>query len=307
MGLLENSNKLRDQFEHEKILAQTILNSSPNSIIVIDNDLRYISANPVAEKLLHTLTDSYVGKKVIDVFPNSETIIDMERVLKGETIKYNDFYSAITKQYYEIVYTPLKIDDKPYGLIANSRNVTNALMLSKKLENQNKELEKMNEELQLFIRISSHDLKAPLQQIQLSSSRILEKDFEILPEKSKNHFQRVLKAAKSMQNLIKDLLSYSEIVTYESSFVDTDLNSIIDDVIAYFQLNIDENGAQITIKEICDVYVIPFQFRQLFINIIGNSLKFSKPDKPVRIIIKSEEAKGTDLNKDYLSDRKEKL
>jgi PAS domain S-box-containing protein len=305
--ILEHSNILKDQFENEKILAQTILNSSPNSIIVIDDNLRYLSANPTAEKLLFTLTDSYVGKKVTDIFPNSESIPDMKRALNGETVKYNDFYSEITKQHYEIVYTPLKIKNKLSGLIANSRDVTEALTLSKKLEIQNKELEKMNEELQLFIRISSHDLKAPLQQIQLSSSRILDKDFEILPEKSKEHFRRVQNAAKSMQSLIKDLLSYSEIVTHESSYEDTNLNSILDEVISYFQVNIDENGAQITITEICDVFVIPFQFRQLFINIIGNSLKFAKPDFPVRIIIKSSEGKGSDFNKEYLRNRNEKL
>ena len=62
--------------------------------------------------------------------------------------------------------------------------------------------------------------------------------------------------------------------------------------------------ATIEATELGDANIIPFQFRQLMHNLIGNSLKFSTPDNPPHIKIKSETANGINLQNPHLSPQK---
>ena len=169
------------------------------------------------------------------------------------------------------------------------------------LEIKNKELVKMNKELESFAYISSHDLQEPLRKIQTFATRILEKEFDHLSESGKDHFRRMHKAAQRMQTLIEDLLAYSRINTDTQVFEPTDLHNIIVEVKEDFKERIKELNATIDVIGIGHVAIIPFQFRQLMYNLIGNALKFSNPDTPPHIIIKSEFGEGSKFNNPKLS------
>ncbi len=174
------------------------------------------------------------------------------------------------------------------------------------LEKKNEELIESNKELESFNYISSHDLQEPLRQIQNFTSRLITNEQENLSDKGKNYLEKVNNAANRMQTLIADLLAYSRAKTGERKFEITDLNTIVEDVTTEFKEIIDEKHATIEVGEMCDVNIIPFQFRQLMHNIIGNALKFSNPDIPPHIKISScnikysklDDAKHT-LGKEY--------
>ncbi|MEO8759723.1 MAG: PAS domain S-box protein, partial [Bacteroidia bacterium] len=175
---------------------------------------------------------------------------------------------------------------------------------AEQLELKNKELEKMNAELQSFAYVSSHDLQEPLRKIQTFATRILEKEHANLSDNGKNYFHRMQESANKMQTLIEDLLTYSRTNTTENIFKNTDLTELINEVKNDFKEVLAENHATIEIGEMCEAVIIPFQFRQIMQNLIGNSLKFAKPDVPPHIIIKSEIVKGADLNNESLSEEK---
>lgn len=153
------------------------------------------------------------------------------------------------------------------------------------LEEKNIALLNMNKELEAFTYVSSHDLQEPLRKLQTFAGIILEKENKNLTDKGKNYFQLMLQAAERMQQLIQDLLAFSRIRAAERKFVNTDLNVIIEEVKNEFKEEIAEKGAIIKVKEICDVHIIPFQFRQLMHNLISNALKFSNPKRAPRITI----------------------
>jgi two-component system CheB/CheR fusion protein len=90
-----------------------------------------------------------------------------------------------------------------------------------------------------------------------------------------------------MQTLIQDLLAFSRITVGERKFEIIDLNVIIEEVKKEFKEAIAEKHAIIEVKEICNIKIIPFQFRQLMHNLISNALKFSNPNIPPHIIIDS--------------------
>lgn len=174
-----------------------------------------------------------------------------------------------------------------------------------RLENKNKELLNMNKELEAFAYVSSHDLQEPLRKLQTFASLILEKENEHLSDKGKNYFHLMQQEAKRMRQLIQDLLAFSRLSTDEREFEDADLNTIIQEVEAEFSEIILEKEAVIEVTEMCKVKIIPFQFRQLMHNLIGNALKYSNPGMPPHITISSRNVEYEKLNIEELPPLKE--
>lgn len=183
----------------------------------------------------------------------------------------------------------------------------NDALLNKQLEleQKNTELQKLNKELQSFAYISSHDLQEPLRKIQTFASRIAEIDQDTLSEKGKDLFNRMQASAERMQALIDDLLAYSRTQNLEKDFQKINLKDVVEKVRLDLKEEILDRNATIDTNHLaCEVAIIPFQFHQLFYNLISNSLKFSDPKRPLQITIRNEYVKGKaengmDENKNY--------
>ena len=171
---------------------------------------------------------------------------------------------------------------------------------NKALEEKNEELERMNKELESFTYLSSHDLQEPLRKIQTFANRILEKEYNDLSGKGKDYFHRMQDAAHRMQTLLEDLLAYSHTNITQRKFQKIDLNKILEEVKNELSEAIEEKKAIIEGPQLCEANVIVFQFRQVMNNLIANSLKFSKPDVPPLILIKSKNAEGSKFQNEKL-------
>ena len=167
------------------------------------------------------------------------------------------------------------------------------------------ELSIANKELHAFSYVSSHDLQEPLRKIQIFTTIILENENQNLSESGKYNFKRIQFAVGTMRQLIDDLLSFSRTNSAERKFEKTDINIIIAEIKAELKDNIEEKHATIEATELGFCNIIFFQFRQLLFNLISNALKFSKPDVPPHIIIKSSILKGDLLRNACLNDRLE--
>lgn len=170
------------------------------------------------------------------------------------------------------------------------------IIIAAKLRIQAAELTIANKELQLFVHISSHDLQEPLRKFQIAASRIDAEDYNAISANGKEQFKRMKDAAQSMQTLIEDILSYAGTNKAEAKIGDVDLKTIIAEVASEFKEIIDEKRATIDTTDLCECNVIPFHFRQLVRNLMSNSLKFSDPQKPTHIIIKSNNITSSKAN-----------
>ena len=145
------------------------------------------------------------------------------------------------------------------------------------LKKANNSLEKSNGELAQFAYIASHDLQEPLRKIQSFISRLVDTEAS-LSEKAKDYFLRIKNASKKMQQLITDILSYSRNNDPDDEFVLTDLNKVFEQSKEQLIELIEQKKATINTSVLPTVSIIPFQFEQLFTNLLSNALKFAKQD-----------------------------
>ena len=164
---------------------------------------------------------------------------------------------------------------------------------TEQLEEKNIELQRMNKELEAFTYVSSHDLQEPLRKIQTFAGQILATEYENLSENAKEYFGRMQVSASRMQALIQDLLAFSRLSTSERIYELTVLKKIVDEVKEEFKESIEEKNAAVTTGEMCEVNIVPFQFRQLMHNLISNALKFSKQEVPLHVMIESKIVSGS--------------
>lgn len=173
-------------------------------------------------------------------------------------------------------------------LIGSVQDISQDVAASKEIKAKNLELENANAELASFNYIASHDLQEPLRKIQAFSKRIMNEEAENLSDAGRDFFKRIDAAAQRMQNLILSLLSFSRTNTAETVFVKTDLNQILMEVEVTLQELIKKKGAMIKSQQLPTISAIPVQMHQLFLNLIGNSLKYSKHDVAPLISISAE-------------------
>ena len=158
-----------------------------------------------------------------------------------------------------------------------------------------RELERSNEELEQYAFVTSHDLQEPLRKIQGFSKRIINEEGDHLSDKANDYFNRINGAAKRMQNLISSVLSYSRTNNAKLVFERTDLNNILDEVKIELYETIDNINAVIEIAPLPTINAIPAQMHQLFLNLVSNSLKYSKKDVDPLIKISAEKVVLNDV------------
>lgn len=151
---------------------------------------------------------------------------------------------------------------------------------------KNQELEFSNHELQQFSWVVSHDLKEPVRKIEMFI-KLLKEKYLIDDEKATDYVNRTLGSAGRMSKLITDLLDYSRL-SANVPFESTDLNTVVHEVLLDFDYLIEEKKAIFRINDLPIIRSIPSQLRQVFQNLIGNSLKFSKKDIAPEIEVSSE-------------------
>ena len=176
---------------------------------------------------------------------------------------------------------------------------------TKELENANNDLKKSNAELAQFAYIASHDLQEPLRKIS-TFSKMLEKSIEDkLDDHSRNYLNKINNSSARMTLLIRDVLTYSELVKENEVFVEVDMNEILATIKSDYELLIEQKNARIYSDKLPKIEAISLQMSQLVGNIIGNALKFSRKDVEPIIRITATNLSDEELNNSALDKDRE--
>ncbi|MBC1219303.1 PAS domain-containing protein [Nostoc sp. UCD121] len=163
---------------------------------------------------------------------------------------------------------------------------TQSLILEQETRHR-EELTRSNEELKQFAFVASHDLQEPLRKIKSFGDRLKSTCGDTLSEQGRDYLERMQNAASRMQTLIEDLLTLSRVTTRAQPFVSVNLTKIAQEVLSDLEIYVQQTGGSVEIGELPTIQADPIQMRQLLQNLIGNALKFHRPQIPPVIKIYS--------------------
>lgn len=175
-------------------------------------------------------------------------------------------------------------EGKPVRMIGTVQDLTERKRMEETLLEKTIELQKSNASLQEFASVASHDLKEPLRKIITFSDLLEAKDAANLSAQGRDYLHKVSNSATRMKALIDDILAYSALAGKEIK-EKTNLNQLVQDVLATLEVPIKEIGATVTVAPLPEAIVYSSQMTQLFQNLLSNSLKFSRKDVPLQIVI----------------------
>jgi len=173
-------------------------------------------------------------------------------------------------------------------LIGANMDITEHYLNTVALKEQNRELEQKNKELASFNHVASHDLQEPLRIVLTYISRLNEKETERMTDKGRDYIIRIKVAIARMRTLIDALLLFSRTNRVENIFEMANLNLLLENAKQDLAQSIEQKKAIIAASQLPTMNVIPFQIQQLFTNLIGNSLKYSRTDVPLQVNIECE-------------------
>ena len=285
--LLMFSKESSDQAEILGNYSSWVWNLDNNELLYSDNQYRLLGCKPQEFEPQEDSILKYIHPEDVPFIIN--IIKDIQIFQKLSTIEFR----IVRKDNGEIRY--LKSVGKlvlnnlgQRNIIGTNSDVTLERLASLEIQERNLELERSNNELASFNHVASHDLQEPLRKIQTFISRFSEDDKAKLSENARGYLSKIEDSSSRMRVLIDDLLLFSRTNKSEKIFYKTDLNEILENSKNEFSQTIIDKKAVITSSNLPTTDAITFQIQQLFNNLIGNSLKYSRENEPVNISITSE-------------------
>jgi PAS domain S-box-containing protein len=159
---------------------------------------------------------------------------------------------------------------------------------SRDLDAAVKDLTRSNQELEQFAYVASHDLQEPLRMVSSYTQLLARRYQDQLDQDAKDFIGYAVDGANRMQRLIQDLLAYSRITTRGGAFKQIDAHDALGAAMINLQTAIQESGALVINSELPSILGDPTQISQVFQNLIGNAIKFRKPEEPPRVRIGAE-------------------
>jgi PAS domain S-box-containing protein len=157
-------------------------------------------------------------------------------------------------------------------------------LLAEELNRTNIQLSDANKQLEQFASIASHDLKEPLRKITTFTDLVITDKKNHLSENGEKNLSKIIDASRRMSAMIEDVLNFSSLAQ-KQDFETVSLQQVLNETTELLEQLIKDKKAIITSDNLPMAKVVPSQFRQLFQNLISNSLKFSKKDVPAKINI----------------------
>ncbi|RAW01776.1 sensor histidine kinase [Pseudochryseolinea flava] len=163
-------------------------------------------------------------------------------------------------------------------ILGITRDVTQVKGFEKERDRNIRELNRSNRDLEEFAYIASHDLQEPLRKISTFGERLKTQYGSSFDKDASLYLNRILVSTENMRMLIDSLLEFSRMTRSSRAYVPCDLNSVLQDVGSDQELKIEETHTTIVRESLPTIDAVPLEMRQLFNNLVSNSLKFRRKD-----------------------------
>jgi PAS domain S-box-containing protein len=273
-----------------------ILESIDDAFFAVDKNWVVTYWNNMAERVLAKPREQTLNNNLWKVFPSE---IDSESYEKyhlaastNHAVHFEDHYAPL-KKWYEISAYP-----SDTGLSVFFKDITDRkeadlrlVELNERLQKHAKDLADSNAELEQFAYVASHDLQEPLRMVTSFLSQLDRKYGEIIDDKGKQYIHFAVDGAKRMRQIILDLLDFSRVGRTEEDVEVVNTNKVVDEILMLYRKQIEELNAEIIVENLPTVHTYKTPVRQVFQNLISNSLKYHQKDVAPVINISYKETK----------------
>ncbi|WP_282247452.1 ATP-binding protein [Stenotrophomonas sp. PS02300] len=293
--------------------AASVLHTVREPIVLLDRELKVQLHNPAFSELyglhddattdgraLETLgegawSDPAVQQRLMDVLLRGRELWDFEHEQRTDDDQVRTMLINARRM-------PLPDrDDEVVLMTVTDVTVQRAVQqrveeLNRQLEGKVEQVSEVNRELEAFSYSVSHDLRAPLRHVAGFSDKLARHLGEDADEKSRHYLDVIAGSARRMATLIDDLLVYSRLGRAAMRLQAVDMQSLVADTRALLDANLkseaEHGGAARRIEWkiaplpilVCDDNMM----RQLWLNLLGNAVKYSANAHPARIAVEYE-------------------
>lgn len=238
---------------------------------------------------------NFLGKRMDRFIPTGDAdklIAIVRSVVESDKMQgydYEHFDNALNRSFYfEMRVSKLNNNEAIIIVrdVTSLRSTQEQLDLRlQELSDKNIQLEKYiasNSELEKFAYIASHDLREPIRSI-VGFAQILQKRLAAKLDDDESEFvNTIIDSAQRMNSLVHGLLDYSRITAAAKPMQAIDINTVLKKVLSDLGATIEESKAEVIIFNMPKVVCDELQIRQLFQNLISNSIKFRKQgERPI--------------------------
>jgi len=246
-------------------------------------DFEFVHANRNAASIVDMPADALPGQRLCEILPVNRTggfLAKYARVVETRAALEEEF--AIEAPGLKPKWIHHQIVPVGDGVAINSRDVTDRKHseeairdLNASLETRASELEAANKQLEAFSYSVSHDLRAPLRAVDGFSRILLEDHAPQLDAEGKRLLGVVRSNTRQMGQLIDDLLSFSRIGRQEMARTAVDMRALADE--AFRGLVAADERISFTVGDLPHADADPRLMRQVWVNLVSNALKFTRP------------------------------
>ena len=274
--------------EESEARNRAIVNTAQDAVITFDEKGILQSFNPAAERMFGYAAHELIGKMYTVLMPEAgrergehrlgrylETgrgLITVGREDAGQRQDRSTFPFE-----YSVGETQLA---NGLHFTAIIRDISRRKRVEESLREASAKLLHSNRDLEHFATVASHDLQEPLRKIQTFGERLQVSCGATLGEQGRDHLARMIDAAGRMRTLIQDLLALARVSAKTAPLAPVDLARVAQDVVTDLEIEITQSGESVEIGDLPTIEADALQMRQLLQNLIGNALKYRRPDEP---------------------------
>jgi light-regulated signal transduction histidine kinase (bacteriophytochrome) len=239
------------------------------------------------KQFLKAVNDSYVNyedqltmsQRAMQI--SSDELFEANQKLRAEANSLKEINQNLSAILSSMNLDPEKLSDEKEFSKAEyvKKQALEIVAINNQREELLKDLEQQNEELNEYAHVVSHDLKAPLRNIDTLVNWVIEDNKDGMRSGCLNSLNLVLSNVEKMDLLIKGILDYSTIDRLEAEDRHINFNLIIDDILRTILI---PNNTKILVQEnLPSLFGNAWRFKQVFQNLIQNTIKYNDKENGI--------------------------